>query len=251
MKRGRYFYSVATTLLSLFMISGNAFADPDTAEQDAKAIQVLKSMDAYTNSMDKFVIKAESYLDASIGEGLIVSNPYETTVSVVRGISLHSVSKSGLYINEIFLNKGALTVYSGERKYYTQAEVPKPLDAGLLFALEELDVETPLLDLLILNSLDKLVTPRVEVFYVTGEGSVRGVDAHHVLLSGPLADLQVWIAKGDKPLPIRTMMTYRYGEGMPRSEVFLNWREVDAFDKSEFVFVAPEGATEIDFIDSP
>ena len=251
MNRRKLIYGFTATFLAIFMANITAYADSDPTGQDAKAVEVMKQMDAYMGSLDKFIVKAESYLDASIGEGLVISNAYETSVSVVRTQSLHSVSKSGSQTNEIYLQKDALTIYSGEQKFYTRAQVPEPLDAGLMFALEELDVETPLLDLLIINSLNELVTPGVEVIYVTGESSIRGVDCHHVLLSGPLVDMQIWIEKGDKPLPRRTLMTYRHGEGMPRNEVFLEWNAVDGFSKSEFEFVPPEGATEIGFVKAP
>ena len=251
MKRKKIIFSFAAMILVTCMSSSSAFAESASDKWDAKAVEVLKQMDAYTDSLDKFVVKAESYLDASIGEGLVISNAYETRVSVIRTQSLHSVSKSGSQINEIYLQKGALTIFSGEQKFYTHAQVPEPLGAGLLFALEELDVETPLLDLLIINSLDKLMTPGIEVIYVTGDSSIRGVDCHHVLLSGPLVDLQIWIEKGDKPVPRRTLMTYRHGEGMPRNEVFLEWSAVDGFSQSEFEFVPPQGAIEIGFFKAP
>ena len=251
MKHGILIRSFAATLLTLSIFAGPAYADPDPDIWDAKAIEVLKQMNVYLNSLEKIVVKAESYRDASIGEGLIISNAYETRVSVIRKQSLHSISKSGSQTNEIYLQKGNLTIYSGEQKFYTRAQVPEPLADGLLFALEELDVETPLLDLLVVNSLDELMTPRVEIVYVTGDSSIRGVDCHHVLLSGPLVDMQVWIEKGDKPAPRRTLMTYKYGEGIPRNEVFMEWSAVDGFSKSEFDFVPPEGAIEIDFVKAP
>lgn len=251
MKRGEVIYNLTMMLVIMFMVNSSVFADSNPVNQDAKAMGVLKQMDAYTDSLDKFVIKAESYLDASIGEGLVISNAYDTKVSVIRTLSLHSISKSGPQTNEIYLHNGALTVYSGEQKFYTHAKVPEPLDDGLIFALEELDVETPLLDLLVLHSLDKLINPGVEVVYVTGDSSIRGVDCHHILMVGPRVDMQVWIEKGDRPVPRKTLMTYRQGEGMPRHEVFLEWSAVDGFDKSVFEFVAPKGAIEIDFVQTP
>ena len=251
MKNRTLFHSLAAMLLALGIAGNPAFADPSSNNWDAEAIKVLKQMDAYTDSLDKFVIKAESYLDASIGESLVISNAYETRVSVIRAQSLHSVSKSGSQTNEIYLQKGALTIYSGEQKFYTRTQVPEPLDDGLKFALEELDVETPLYDLLLVNSLDELMTPGIEAIYVTGDTSIRGVDCHHILLSGPLVDMQIWVEKGGKPVPRRTLMTYRRGEGMPRHEVFLEWTPVDGFSESEFEFVPPDGATEIGFAKAP
>ena len=237
-------------LLAIAMSSGVAIAETDPAHREAKAVEVLKQMEAYTDSMQKFVITAESYNDASIGTGLVISNPFKSRVAVDRSGSMHSISKSGSMTSEIYLHKGELTVYSGEHKYYTRANVPKGLTEGLIFALEEFDVETPVLDLLIVNALDHFVSDRADLFYVTGNSSIRGVDCHHVLIAGPNADLQIWIEKGDKPVPRRTLMTYKDAEGMPRHEVFLDWSAKDSFDASEFVFEPPEGAYEIDFINA-
>jgi hypothetical protein len=233
----------------MVMTSSMAFAESDPANWDARAVEVLRQMDAYTDSMEKFVIKTESYNDASIGAGLIISNPSVSRVSVDRSGSLHSISKSGSHTNEIYLHKGKLTVFSAEHKFYTRAEAPMVLSEGLIFALEEFGVETPLFDLLIVNSLDHLVSGGEDVFYVTGDSSIRGVDCHHILISGSNVDLQIWIEKGDNPVPRRTLMTYKRGEGMPRHEVFLNWSVENRFDKSEFEFEPPEGAREIGFMD--
>lgn len=251
MKRRELIYWLAATMLVMCMTSSSAFAGSDPDNWDAKALEVLKQMNAYTDSLNKFVIEAESYRDASIGEGLVISNAYKTTVSIDRPHALHSVTESGSQTSEIYLNKGALTIYSGKQKFYSRSRVPEPLDDGLMFALEELHVETPLLDLLIVNALDRLMSPEMEVVYVTGDSLIRGVDCHHVLISGRLVDMQVWIEKGEKPVPRRTLMTYKYGEGLPRNEAFLEWKAVDGFNKSEFEFVPPDGASEIDFIDAP
>jgi hypothetical protein len=238
-------------LLVMAMTGSVAIAETDPAHREAKAVEVLKQMDAYTDSMQKFVIKAESYNDASIGAGLVISNPFKSRVAVDRSGSMHSISKSGSQTSEIYLHKGELTVFSNEHKYYTRADVPKTLTEGLIYALEEFDVETPILDLLIVNALDHFVSDRADFFYVTGDSSIRGVDCHHVLIAGPNADLQLWIEKGDKPVPRRTLMTYKDAEGVPRHEVFLDWSEKDGFDASEFEFEPPEGAHEIDFIKAP
>ena len=238
-------------LLAMLMISSVAIAASDPDNWDAKAVEVIRQMDAYTDAMENFVIKAESYNDASIGTGMVISNPFKSRVSVSRSGSMHSISKSGSQTNEIFLHKGMLTLYTDEHKFFTRATVPEALDEGLMFALDEFDVETPLLDLLIVGSLDHLVSEGEDVVYVTGDSSIRGVECHHVLISGIHADLQIWIAKGDKPTPKRTLMTYKQGEGLPRHEVFLDWQATDAFEASEFEFEPPDGAQEIGFIDAP
>jgi hypothetical protein len=238
-------------LLITGLMSGIAVAESEAPNWDAKAVEVLKKMDAYTDSMQTFLVQTESYNDASIGPGMIISNPFVSSIAVDRIGSLHSTMKSGSETTEIYVNNGKLTVYSGAKKFYTHADLPENLSEGLMFALAEYGVETPLMDLLILKSLDKLVSPDQFVVYVTGDSSIRGIDCHHILVTGALADMQIWVEKGDNPVPRRTVLRYKQGEGMPRHDVFIDWQATDGFEKTEFDFVAPEGSQEIDFIKAP
>ena len=243
---------IRTILLILVTVTtaGVTYAGSDPVNQDEKAIGILKQMSAFTDSMDKYVINAESYLDATIGAGLTISDASEITVSVDRSGFLHSINRSGLETREVFMNKGKLTVFTGPQKFYSHAEIPATLDEGLMFALEQYGVETPAMDLLILRSLDELLTDNVEVVYVTGDSTIRGVNCHHILVSGPNVAMQCWVEKGDKPMPRRTLLTFKQGEGLPRHELFLKWTAKDSFDKSLFEFEAPEGAIEIEFIEA-
>jgi hypothetical protein len=238
-------------LLAMCLTNSTAFAESLPDNWDAKAVEVLKQMDAYTGSMQKFIIKTDSYNDALIGPGMVISNPLTTRVAVERPGSLHAVTKSGSLTSEIYLDEGKLTVYSSDTNLYGHQDVPVLLSDGLFYALEEFDVETPLLDLLALKALDRLLSGDELVVYVTGDSQIRGVDCHHILISGPLVDLQVWISKGDKPVPKRTVLRYKQGEGMPRHDVFIDWSVTDGFDESEFKFVPPAGAREIGFINTP
>jgi hypothetical protein len=251
MKRMKFAGGLVATALAMCIFSNNLLAEVYPVNWDAEAVEVLKQMDAYTDSMKKFVIKAESYTDATIGAGLVVSNPITSVVSVDRSGSLHSVSQSGSQTNEIYLNKGNLTVYTSEHKFFTHATVPEDLKKGLLFALEKFDVETPLFDLLVVGSLEYFVSTGEDIIYITGDSSIRGVDCHHILISGAHVDLQIWVEKGDKPTPKRTLMTYKDAQTLPRHEVFIDWKETDDFKSSVFKFKPPKGAREIDFIDAP
>lgn len=244
--------SVRTPLLLLAMLVPGSvvFAEPGSANWDEKAVEVLKQMDAYTDAMTTYVVSTESYHDESIGPGLVISNPVSSRITVDRPGSLHSVSRSASTTSEIYLHEGKLTVFSAERNFYTRADVPAALDEGLLFSLEKFDVEMPLLDLLVLKSLDRLVSEEMSVRYVSGDSAIRGVTCHLVLISGPNVDMQIWIEKGENPVPRRTLMTYKQGAGMPRNDVFIDWKAAEGFAATEFNFEPPEGAIEIGFINA-
>jgi hypothetical protein len=238
-------------LLVAFACSAEAPAQDEAGNKDAAALEVLKQMDAYTESMLQFEVAVESYTDALLEELIIISNPSSSIVTVDRSGSLHAATDNGAYTTDVYFHNGVLTVFSDERNYYARTKVPGDLQDALVAALEDYDVEAPLFDFLLLNSLEHLVTDEISVMYVTDKSLVRGIDCHHIIVSGPRVDLQVWVQEGNQPVPIRTLMTYKSALGSPRHEVFMDWRAKANPDPSIFEFKAPDGATEIEFINLP
>ncbi len=237
-------------MLATLLGSASVLAQSLHPNWDAEAVEILRKMDAYTASMQQVEVTLESYTDHDIGM-VTVSNPSKTKIVVDRSSSLHSVTDSALRTSEIFFHDGELVIFSNEHNFYTRSDTPDELDEALIFALDEFGVETPALDLLLINSLEFLVSDEEFVIYVTGASSIRGIECHHVVVSGPHVDLQLWIEKGANPLPRRTLMTFKSEQGRPRHEMFLDWKALDNLDSSVFEFEPPVGAQEIGFINTP
>ncbi len=139
---------VSIVLLGSLLCASTANTQDSGVRQDARAIEVLKSMSAYTTSLDRVAIKGVSFSDARLGRGLMVSNSTEVKVSIDRPGSLHISSFDGVQKKELFFHDGTLTVFNSEKGYYAQASIPKEIEAAIEFALEELEVEAPLMDLI-------------------------------------------------------------------------------------------------------
>ena len=77
---------------------------------------------------------------------------------------------------------------------------------------------------------------------------ISGVLCDHLALRGEKEDLQVWIARGDEPVPRRIMITYRDLEGQPRFWAqFLKWDFSPGPSDSSFTFSPPEGSRQVRF----
>lgn len=235
--------------LVLSVLGTNAvFSADETALQDAKAVEVLKSMAAHTAAMDQFVITGEVIADARLDAGLVVSNPGEITVKIDRPDYLHLDVFDGLYERHIYLNKGQLTVFGTETNFYAHAAVPAEIEEGMLFALEKLDVEAPLGELFFAETSLAMLLGGTEVMYLTDKSRVNGVDCHHIVVRGSEVDVQFWVEEGENPVPRKMLMTMKWESGSPRYSAVLNWEPVEAFEAATFDFKPPEGAMEIQFI---
>jgi len=154
-------------LVGAFLATSTAFAADPVVRQDSKAVDVLKGMSAYKSSLDRFVIKGVNLTDARLGGGLMVTNTSEVKVSVDRPGSLHISSFDGEQHKEIYFHDGTLTVYGTKRNFYAQASIPEDIEAAMEFALEELDVEAPLMDMIYKDASAHLIGSQETILYLT------------------------------------------------------------------------------------
>jgi hypothetical protein len=223
------------------------FAHADGTNQDSRAIEVMQKMSGFSKSIDHAIITATTFSDARLGAGLIVSNSTEVKITISRPGSLQISSFDGEVTRGLFFHEGLLTVFNTENKMYAQAEIPKEIDDALEFALEELDVEAPLMDFIYRDASARLINSDQEIRYLSDKVRVAGVDCHHIAIRGVDVDVQLWVEEGDRPLARKIMITSKWEGGTPRHWSNLNWDIKPAIDPEVFEFHAPDDATKIQF----
>lgn len=241
-------HKLSFVLLALSLGFSSLVAQAGDAQQDAKAIEVLKQMAAYKSSIDKVTITGVTYTDARLGAGLMVSNSEEVHVSIDRPGSMHISSFDGEATKGLYFHDGLLTVYNSEKNLYAQAGIPENIDAAMEFALEELDVEAPLMDLIYKDAAARLLNSDETILYLTNKSRVGGADCHHIAIRGVEADVQLWVEEGDRPVTRKIMITSKWEGGSPRFIANLHWDTSPKFKPGQFEFKAPEGAFKIEFV---
>jgi hypothetical protein len=223
-------------------------AQAGNARQDAKAIEVLKQMATYKSSLEQVSVKGVTFTDARLDAGLMVSNPVEVHVSIKHPGSMKINSFDGVATKGIYFHDGLLTVFNSADKLYAQASIPKEIDAAMEFALEELGVEAPLMDLLYKDVFTQLISSDETIHYLTDKSRVGGADCHQLAIRGSDVDVQLWVEEGDQPLPRKLIITSKWEGGTPRFIANLSWNTQPRFEPGVFEFMAPEGAAKIEFV---
>jgi len=235
----------------LLILTGfGTVASAAESQQDAKALDVLNRMAAYTGSMDQLIIKGEVFADARLDAGLLVSNPSEITIKIDRPGSLFIEKFDGLHTKKIYIHNGKLTVFNSERNFYARAKVPENIQDAMQYAMEEFELDTPLAELFFADSAVALITEQDTLMYLTDKSRISGVDCHHIAVRGAEIDLQLWVEEGDSPAPRKMIMTMKWEGGSPRQTALMEWTSTSDFDPKVFDFEAPEGAQEIRFVGS-
>jgi len=236
-------------VFALAMIpAGATLAGDDGPRRDSQAIEILQGMSAYLAGLERFSVSGNGSTDGRLDAGLIVSNPMEVELKVQRPGSLHISHFDGERTQDLYVHEGTLTLYQSVEGYFASTEVPDGIEAAMTFALENLDIEAPLMDLIAQDVFAHLAGTSDPVLYLAGKSPIGGTDCHHIAIRNAEVDIQIWVEEGDRPLPRQLILTSKWEGGAPRFVARMQWDLEPEFADSDFEFEAPEGASRIDFI---
>ena len=216
-------------------------------EPDASAL--VESMSAEIAGLDGFIVTGDAYSDARLDAGLIIEHASQVTLRLRRDPgSIRITNRSAENTRDIYFDQGAVNVYSATDKLYAEAEIPQGVESMLEFAVDDLGLESPMLDLVAADVADHLLTDAREVSYLE-TSLIRDRVYHHVAIRYPETDVQIWIAAEGRPLPGKLSITSKWEGGAPRFVSFFEWDTSPQFADDVFTFSPPDGAVRIDFAD--
>jgi hypothetical protein len=238
-------------LLVLSLVGTLAGAQtPSTAasERDARAMAILKRMADFLSQTQRFSVTVDTGFDVVQDSGqkiefgetrkIVVRRPDRVRIDITKG--------DGATSGFIFDGQ-EIAVFNAREHVYATAAKPGTLDEAIDYFMNDLDMRFPLADLLS-SKLAETLSARVRAAYYVEQASIAGVPCDHLALRGDQADLQLWIAQGDQPLPRRLVITYKNAEGQPQFWAqFSDWNLSPDVPDSLFVFTPPEGAAKIAF----
>ena len=161
-------------------------------------------------------------------------------------LRIDATKRDGSKSELIFDGKEIALLFMKENVYATVGG-PGTVDEAIAYFVNALDMRLPLAEMLSSKISQELPKQVLEAAYVE-QSHIAGVPCDHVAFRGDQADLQMWIAQGDKPLPRRVVITYRREDGRPQFWAqFSDWNLAPEVPDSLFAFKPPEGAMKIVF----
>ncbi len=213
----------------------------------AEAQAVMDRMTNYMKGLQAFSIAARESRDEVLSFGYKLQNN-QTSTMVVQLPDKLRVDVDGDIKTRTYLYDGkTLTIHAGDRGVYAQVDAPSTL-GELLDGLLNRGVDMPLIDVL-LQARKGTLGEGVRAGLLVGDSSVEGVATDHLAFRQPTIDWQMWVEKGDRPLPRKFVITTRYEVGDPQYEVVLDWNLKPKIDRKTFAFAPPTDTRKIRFND--
>ncbi len=218
-------------------------AAPQGVSAEAQAI--INRMTAYLRGLPAFSIESQSSRDEVLPFGFKMQNN-ETGRLVFRRPDHLRVEVDGDIRNRVFyFNGSTLTMYSPDNAVYAKLAKSGTLKS-LIDGMLDAGIEMPMIDVLYQIGEGSLTADVINGGLV-GESRIDGVDCYHLAFRQATLDWQLWVEKGERPLPRRIVITDRYEFGNPQYQTTLRWNVRPKITNADFEFNAPKGVTEIPF----
>lgn len=226
-----------------------AVAPPARAvDIDPEADKILKAMSTYLAKTKAFSLNTDVVVEVVLetGEKLQLCS---TQGLVVRRPSEFRIRVKGMVANaDLAFDGKTLTLHSVERNAFVQFPVSGILDDAFRAYEYQTGLTAAGADLLFSDPYATLNQGIQSSAYI-GTAYVGGVEAHHLAFRKSRVDWQIWIQAGDKPLPLKYVITTKWQTGSPQFEVILrDWNTSPEIKANQFVFSAPAGAKKLDAV---
>lgn len=219
----------------------------DAGIEDEASRILEKSMD-YLSGLPGFSLSTDNSLEAVLASGQKIQFVSNSRVAVRRPDRLFAERLGDIAGQSFYYDGATLTLHDADNNVFATVDAPDTLDGMLDFARDSLDIVAPAADFIYSNAFELLMED-VESGFVVGPSVVGGTVCDHLAFSKPGTDFQVWVARGDRPLPMKLVITSRDVLSAPQFSVVLSGWSVDvALDDQTFAFEAPAEAQAIDII---
>lgn len=244
--------SVRVAIVSLALATGGAAAAQaaggagqpaaaSLAQVDPAAMAALEASKAYLRSLKSFELRAQSTVDEVGEDGLKLEVVHRVRYEYRAPDRLLVDWRSDREARRIYFDGKKLTVYAPRLGYYASTAESGTVADVLTRVAQDHGLTFPLPDIFYWAASG---APAYEVRGAAHVGFARiaGVDTDHYVFRQDDVDWQVWIERGERPLPRKIVITDRTSPSQPKFSSLLQWNpDVDLPD-SRFAFVAGEGA---------
>ncbi|MHB8110956.1 MAG: DUF2092 domain-containing protein [Syntrophorhabdaceae bacterium] len=233
----------------VFCIALPAYAQPRTSVSPGEAKAILMRMAEFMAKTKSFSVNLWDTYDVYQESGQKIEFGEKRKITVVRPDRLRAeIEESDGDKHMVIFDGKDLTMSSPGRNVYAKTPKSGTIDDAVVYFVRDLGMKLPLAVLLLTTAPKELEQRTLTLDYVE-KTDILGTPAHHLAGRTESVDYQVWIAEGDKPLPLRVVLTYRNETGQPQFRAQLSdWNLAPQAPASMFVFAPPPGAQQIAFL---
>jgi hypothetical protein len=222
----------------------------DRPELPKKVLDILTRMTEFISGASAFTIVADMGHQVLQKDGQTLEFGSNITATLRRPsqANVRFDNRNGDNAT-IILDGDTISVYSiiGDAHVYDTTPQPGDIDASFVFLAEQLGTPDQLNHFFSID-LTESMKRLVKSGYYVGEATIAGILCDNLALRNDDDDVQLWVAKGNKPVPRRIVVTYKNLEGQPQFWAqFEEWNFSPNVSEIIFSYSPPAHADRINF----
>jgi hypothetical protein len=242
-------YTAAALAAALTVAAMPAMAqtpDPSTAATavDANAMAALVRMGAYLRTLKSFEVKATTSTEYVLADGQKSARDGSTHL-VARMPDRLRINVTSDRQDRLYLYNGKeFTLFAQRLGYYAVVPAPATVRQVADQLYDKYGIAVPLEDLFLWGS-PGWSTSAISAASDLGPSQIDGTTCQHYGFRQDGLDWQIWIQKGDSPLPRKLLMTTTTDAARPQHTAVYAWNLAPSFNDAAFTFVPPSDAHKI------
>ena len=244
MKRSPMMKTALAVAMALVAVSAHAQQAAPVSAVDPAAIKALDGMAAYLRTLKTYYVEAATATDDVLDDGQVSTTTAKTVIVVQMPNKLFAETSSDRQSRSYVFDGKTFTLYARRAGYYATVPAPATLRELADALSDKYGIELPLTDLFLWGA-PGWGTGEITAAVDLGPAEVAGTTCQHYAFRQPGVDWQIWIQKGDFPLPRRLVITTTDDEAKPRHMVAYTWNLAPSVNDAAFTFTAPTGANRI------
>ena len=213
---------------------------------DPTALTALEIMSRYLGTLKTFEVRTTTNTDEVLGNGQKVQFDGGATYRVRRPDAFRIETVSDRRVRTFYYDGKTFTMYSPRMSVYAQVEAPPTIGEVIGKLEDEYDVNLPLTDLFSwADSPAESAKVLTSALYV-GPARVHDTECDQFAFRQANVDWQIWIQRGDTPLPRKVVITTRDDPTLPQYVVYLDWNLTPKFNDATFAFTPPKDTYKIE-----
>ena len=205
---------------------------------DPAVLTALEKMGAYLNTLQRFEVRSKNTIDEVLESGQKLQFAGSSHLRVQRPNRLWAELDSDRKTREFFYDGKNFTIYGPRNNFYATFPAPATLREVVQLAEEKYGIVLPLGDLFRWGK-DPVRREAIRGAAYVGPARIGGTPCDQFAIREDGFDWQVWIQKGDSPLPRKLVITTTEEEAQPQYTSVLDWNLAPALNDKMFTFEPP------------
>lgn len=214
------------------------------AAVDPAAIKTLNDMSTYLRSLKSFQVESVGTTDEVLDDGQLVQYASRVNFLVQMPNRLLADVASDRNERQYVYDGKTFTLFARRVGYYAAVPAPASLRELDDVLMDKYDIELPLADLFRFGS-PRWNASDIKGATDIGPSEIGGVTCEHLAFRQDGVDWQIWIQKGEHPLPRRLAITTTTDAARPQHNATFTWNLAPSFNDAAFIFVVPASAKRI------